>query len=95
MAPKKLFIKWSDDAIWDLKGIYHELLKTNSKDISLGIRNEIFFASRGIVFPEQYQVDDIYTKYRRIVIRNYKVLYIAKKDTIHITMVVDSRRNPY
>jgi plasmid stabilization system protein ParE len=95
MTPKKLFIKWSGDAINDLRNIYYDLLKRNSKPTSSKIRDEIFAASRSIVFPEQFQVDEYRKNFRRIIVRNYKVLYVVEKDMINIVTVIDSRRNPY
>jgi len=89
MAVGKLTVKWSSEAIADLKSIYYYLLRKNSNETALKIRNEIFEASRNIVFPEQYQVDDIYNKYRRIVIRNYKILYSTEAKNIHITTVIN------
>ncbi len=87
----KPLVKWSEEAIADLKFIYFNLLQRNSKAASEKIRNDIFHASRGIVFPEQYQLDEIHAKYRRIVVRNYKLLYRVEDKTIRIISVVDSR----
>jgi plasmid stabilization system protein ParE len=87
----KPLVRWSGEAIADLKYIYFNLLKRNSKEASEKIRDDIFQATRAIVFPEQYQFDEIHTKYRRIVIRNYKLLYRIEDKTIRIISVIDSR----
>lgn len=39
------------------------------------VKRDIINASKSIVFPEQYQQDDIFPKYRRIIVRDYKILY--------------------
>jgi plasmid stabilization system protein ParE len=87
---QKTLIKWSAESISDLKSIYYNLLKSNSPETALKIRNEIFLAPRGIIFPEQFQVDEIYDKYRRIVIRNYKILYSIDGRIINIISVINS-----
>ncbi|KGO91434.1 type II toxin-antitoxin system RelE/ParE family toxin [Flavobacterium subsaxonicum] len=89
MPLEKLLIKWSDEAIADLRSIYYNLLERNSEETSLKIRSEIFSAPKQIVFPEQFQIDEIYNKYRRVIIRNYKVLYTADDRTIKIATVIN------
>ncbi|AUS04162.1 type II toxin-antitoxin system RelE/ParE family toxin [Pseudotamlana carrageenivorans] len=39
------------------------------------LRKAIIDASKQIVFSKQYQKDDIFPEYRRIVVRDYKILY--------------------
>ena len=90
MEQQKPLIKWSAEAIDDLKAIYYNLLLRNSPENALKIRNEIFLAARNIIFPEQFQVDEFYNKYRRIIIRNYKVLYSIDGRIINITSVISS-----
>lgn len=90
MASEKLLIKWSDEAIHDLKSIYYNLLRRNSEEKASAIRSEIFIASRSIIFPEQFQLDDIHIKYRRIIVRNYKILYSIDGSIIRIASVINS-----
>lgn len=71
----KLIIKWSDEAITDLRMIFFDLQKRNSLETSLKIRTELFEAPKSIIFPEQFQIDEYFPRFRRIVVRNYKVLY--------------------
>jgi hypothetical protein len=47
-----------------------------------------------IHFSRQYQVDDINPKYRRIIIRGYKLLYREEKGVIYIIDVVGTRESP-
>jgi len=90
MPLEKLSVRWSDEAIDNLKSVYYNLLRKNSQDTALRIRNEIFNAARSIVFPEQFQADEIYNKYRRIIIRNYKILYRVDGNIIRIISVINS-----
>lgn len=89
--PKLPTIIWSNIAKADLRSIYNSLLFKNSKETTRKIREEITSAPEAVVFPEQYQFDEIHTKYRRIVVRNYKLLYRIEDKTIRIISVVDSR----
>ncbi|WP_339609659.1 type II toxin-antitoxin system RelE/ParE family toxin [uncultured Planktosalinus sp.] len=52
------------------------------------VRSDIIQASKNIQFSKQFQKDDIFPKYRRIVVRDYKILYKEKNDTIYILNVV-------
>jgi len=38
-------------------------------------RTEIITASKNIVFATQYQENEVYSQYRKIIIRDYKILY--------------------
>ncbi|MFP9112316.1 type II toxin-antitoxin system RelE/ParE family toxin [Flavobacterium sp. RHBU_3] len=89
--PQSLFVIWSDEAKADLRSIYNSLLFKNSKETTQKIREEIISAPEAIVFPEQYQFDEIHYRYRRIIVRNYKILYRVEDKTIRITSIVDSR----
>lgn len=94
MALDKLSAIWSAEAIADLKSIYYYLLNRNSPETALKIRNEIFNAPQSIVFLEQFQPDEYLTNYRRIVVRNYKILYIIQGTTIYIISVFNSYSHP-
>ena len=48
------------------------------------VRKEIISASKSIVFSEQYQQDEIFSEYRRIIIRDYKILYREKEEVVYI-----------
>lgn len=52
------------------------------------VRTDIIQASKNIVFSKQYQKDDIFPEYRRIVVRDYKILYKEEDKTIYILNVV-------
>lgn len=86
----KLIIRWSDEAIQDLRLVFLDLQKRNSKEIALKIRTELFRAPKSIIFPEQFQVDEYFPRFRRIVVRNYKVLYYENEGTINIAGIFNS-----
>lgn len=52
------------------------------------IRKEIINASKSIVFSEQYQQDEIFPEYRRIIVRDYKILYKEKEGIVYILNIV-------
>jgi plasmid stabilization system protein ParE len=91
---KALSPEWTNEAISDLKSIYNYLLEWNSERISLKIVNEILNAPNGIIFGDQFQIDDFFPDYRRIVIRNYKVLYYFNTESIIIVGVFNTHRDP-
>lgn len=90
----KLIIEWSARAKSDVKDIYLHLSERNSAVTVQKIIDEIFTAPELIIFPEQYQHDDFMIDCRRVIIRNYKILYVVNGSTISIVSVFDSRRNP-
>jgi plasmid stabilization system protein ParE len=52
------------------------------------VRKDIIDASKQIVFAEQYQKDEIFSQYRRIIVRDYKVLYKEQKGIAYMLNVV-------
>ena len=55
------------------------------------VRKEIINASKSIVFSEQYQQDEIFSEYRRIIVRDYKILYKEKEGIVYILNIVCMR----
>ena len=60
----------------------------NAKSARRILRKDIINASRDIVFAKQFQKDDIYPKYRRIIVRDYKLLYREQNSIVFIMNVV-------
>jgi plasmid stabilization system protein ParE len=58
--------------------------------------NDILSETKNIKFAQQYQVDEILGEpYRRIVVRNYKIIYKVHSDIeIRILQIFDTRQNP-
>ncbi|OXE95017.1 plasmid stabilization system protein ParE [Flavobacterium araucananum] len=94
MSNTKTVVFWTKNAKEDLKDIYISLKKEISKESVLKIRDELFHCTDNIVFPEQFQIDEYRIDCRRIVIRNYKILYQIKEDSIFVIRVFNSFQNP-
>ncbi len=67
----------------------------NQPRLQKKIRNEILVGSRKIAYTEQYQVDEILGQpTRRMIIRNYKIIYKVHSETeIRVFNVFDTRQN--
>lgn len=85
---------WSENAKLDLKEIYFELKSKYSKETALKVREELFDSANNIVFAEQFQVDEYRIDCRRIIIRNFKILYQIKDNSIFIVRIFNSFQNP-
>ena len=80
-------VVWTFQAITSLNEIldyrYHNIPEARKI-----IRKEILSSSKKIVFADQYQRDDIFPIYRRIIIRDYKLLYREENAIVYIVNVV-------
>lgn len=67
---------WTEKAKAQLKQI-HDYLKYTKRTPqgAKNIKQDILTASRGLIYAEQYQKDDINPNYRRIIVRHYKLIY--------------------
>ena len=88
-----LNVVWTFEAENDLDDIYEFYLQVSHK-IALKIISEIILETDKIVFLEEFQVDEINSKYRRIIVRHFKILYRVVSNEIVIFGVFDSRQNP-
>ncbi|MCC4213891.1 type II toxin-antitoxin system RelE/ParE family toxin [Leeuwenhoekiella parthenopeia] len=82
-----LQVVWLRQAIDSLKNI----LDYRYKDIPSAraiVKRDILNASKGITFPEQYQQDEINADYRKILVRDYKLLYKEIDGVIYISNVI-------
>ena len=90
---KAIKVDWTNTAKLALKTVfkyhteYSELAAEN-------LINEIIDTADSIVFAKQYQVDEINPNYRRIVVRDYKVLYSEQNNIIQIMNVVNTKQSP-
>ena len=89
----KFKIIWSEMAKLELKRIYL-YYKSKSNQGAMSVRNDLLNSPKSIHFPHQYQVDDINPKYRRIIVRDYKLLYKVMEDTIFVLDIVSTRQSP-
>ncbi|KRD62721.1 hypothetical protein ASE40_02735 [Flavobacterium sp. Root935] len=94
MSNTKFEIFWTSNAKEDLKEIYISLKNRISKETALKIRNELFNCTNEIVFAEQFQLDEYRLDCRRIVIRNFKVLYQIRENSIFVIRVFNSFQKP-
>ena len=91
---EKFKITWTTLAKEDLKNIY-KYWEKKSLQGAINVRSDILKSSKTILYSEQYQIDDINPKYRRIIVMdNYKVLYRVKSETIFIMGVVSTAQSP-
>jgi plasmid stabilization system protein ParE len=88
-----LNVVWTFEAENDLDDIYEFYLQVSHK-IALKIISEIILETDKIIFLEEFQVDEINSKYRRIIVRHFKILYRVVSNEIVIFAVFDSRQNP-
>ena len=94
MSNAKFEVFWTANAKEDLKEIYISLKNKISKETALRIRNELFNCADEIVFAEQFQLDEYRLDCRRIIIRNFKVLYQIQENSIFVVRVFNSFQNP-
>jgi plasmid stabilization system protein ParE len=94
MSNTKFEIFWTSNAKEDLKEIYISLKNKISKEAAIKIRNELFNCTNQIVFAEQFQSDEYRLDCRRIVIRNFKILYQIRENSIFVIRVFNSFQNP-
>lgn len=96
MANKKNYkAVWSIEAKGDLKNIY-DFVKTKSLQGAKNVVSDIRKATKTIHFREQTQIEPYNKKYRRIVVRHFKILYSVdeKLNILYIYGVVDTNQDP-
>lgn len=89
----KLKIIWTHQARASLKSIY-DYYKEKSLQGAKNVKSDLLQSPKTIHFARQYQVDDINPKYRRIIVRDYKVLYKEKRGGIQIVDIVSTKQSP-
>ena len=77
---------WTSKSFEDISYIYNYL----SNKISI----EIYQAPHSITFVEQFQIDEYRKDCRRIIVRNYKILYHIKDSEIFIIRVFNTLQDP-
>lgn len=92
MVAKKLKIIWSQQAILSLKEIYL-YFKPKSLQGAKNVKKDILQTVKEIKFEKQYQIDEINPKYRRMIVRDYKILYLPKNKRIEIIDIVSTKRS--
>lgn len=92
---KPIQIIFDIEAEKDLKLIF-DYLKIKSKQGAKNVLSDIISNIKNIRFVAQYQVDEFLGEpYRRIIVRNYKIIYkVQSENEIRIVQIFDSRNNP-
>ncbi|UTW68035.1 type II toxin-antitoxin system RelE/ParE family toxin [bacterium SCSIO 12643] len=89
----ELKIIWSKQAQEAVKSIY-DYYKDKSLQGAKNVKRDILQSPKNISYSKQYQVDEINPKYRRIVVRDYKVLYNENNNVIEIMDVISTLQSP-
>ena len=87
MSEKVTKVVWTHQAREALTSI----LNYRYKDIPTArkiVRTDIIQATKQLTFSKQFQKDDIYPLYRRIVVRDYKILYREIDRVIYVMNIV-------
>lgn len=93
MVKKKFKIVWSKKSKQSVKDIY-DFYKHKSLQGAKNVIKDIMNSPKSILYAEQFQVDNVNPNYRRIIVRDYKVLYRVINDSVNIIDVICTRKNP-
>lgn len=88
-----LRIIWADDAKKALKTI-HAYYKKKSVQGANNVKRDLLEAPKTIHFSKQYQIDEVNPEYRRIIVRDYKILYIEKNKEIRVMDIISTKQSP-
>lgn len=86
-------VVWTNEAKNQLKTIFN-FYKEKSVQGANNVKNDILKTTKNIRFSEQYQKDEIESEYRRIVVRDYKILYREENGVVYIVRVFSNKRDP-
>ena len=86
-------IVWTLQAKESLKTIY-DYYKERSPQGAKNVKDDLLRSPKTIAFSKQYQVDEINPKYRRIIVRDFKVLYKESNRKIEIIDIISTRQSP-
>ena len=85
---------WTSKSFEDISNIHHYLSNKISSETANKIIDEIYQAVNSITFVEQFQIDEYRKDCRRIIIRNYKILYHIKDSEIFVIRVFNTLQDP-
>lgn len=85
---------WTSKSFEDISNIHHYLSNKISLETTNKIIDEIYQAPNSITFVEQFQIDEYRKDCRRIIIRNYKILYHIKDSEIFVIRVFNTLQDP-
>ncbi len=87
-------IIWTSKSYEDIVSIYEYLVESSSEETANKIIDEIFWAPSQITYPSQFQYDEYRKDCRRIIIRNYKILYHYSNGVVSVMRVFNTYQNP-
>ena len=85
---------WTSKSFEDISNIHHYLSNKISLETANKIIDEIYQAPNSITFVEQFQIDEYRNDCRRIIVRNYKILYYIKDSEIFVIRVFNTLQDP-
>ena len=85
---------WTSKSFEDISNIHHYLSNKISSETANKIIDEIYQAANSITFVEQFQNDEYRKDCRRIIVRNYKILYYIKDTEIFVIRVFNTLQDP-
>ncbi|MNQ07710.1 Plasmid stabilization system protein [compost metagenome] len=89
---KFLKVVWTHTAKNQLRTIFN-YYKEKSVQGANNIKSEILNSTKTIRFSEQYQKDEIEPEYRRLIVKDYKILYLVEDEVIYISKIFSTKRN--
>ncbi|SFD80045.1 type II toxin-antitoxin system RelE/ParE family toxin [Flavobacterium phragmitis] len=89
---KRLKVVWTNTAKNQLRTIFN-YYKEKSEQGANNIKNEILNSTKNIRFSEQYQKDEIEPEYRRIIVKDFKILYLVEGEVIYISKIFSTKRS--
>ena len=87
-------IFWTTNAKLDLKDIYLSLIHKFSLSVASTVTDEIFESINSITFPDQFQTDEYRIDCRRMITRNYKILYQFHHNKIYVIRIFNTFQDP-
>ena len=87
-------IIWTSKSFEDISNIHLYLANKISLETANKIITEIYQAPNAIIFEEQFQIDEYRKDCRRIIVRNYKILYHIEDSKIFIVRIFNTLQNP-
>jgi len=86
-------IVWTLQAKESLKSIY-DYYREKSPKGARNVKNDLLQSPKTILYARQYQVDEINPKYRRIIVRDFKVLYKESAKKIVVIDIISTKQSP-
>lgn len=90
---KVIRVEWTEQAESHLLAVYKYHAQF-SEDKALILVERIKVKAESIVFSKQYQVDEYNKKCRRMIFKNYKILFTEDNNIVYIIAVLPTKNDP-